>query len=432
MKKLRVLFYAVCLMPYALFARADDRRLIQDTEIESVLQELIEPLAAAAGMPPGRLRAHVINNDEFNAFVMAGEDIFIHSGLIARIESPIAFQGVVAHELGHMSGGHIAQMSDRARAEMIRSMIVQALGVGMMVAGGNPSAGMGVVAGGQGIQKTGMLSFNREEERLADYAAVDLMAKAGVDPNGLLIALKQMNDMMDAAEKRIDPNRAAHPFTSERIKYTREKISQLGKFSKKPENPNYVMVRAKIIGYLWPADRVAMVYPASDKSVAADYARTISAMRAGNLTAARTGASALIAARPRNPYFHELLGDIEYQSGNYDESVRAYEKSLSIKKDSPQIQTALALVLTERRAANDADRAVEMCKRALISSPSPFAYWVLSRAENIRGNKGVADWAMAEFYSMNRDKDKAKTFAKRAQAALPPDSPEYIKAGELL
>ena len=437
MKKiLCFLLYALCSL--TLHAATTQ---IQDTEIEAVLYELVEPLADAAGIPHGRMRIHILANDDFNAFVTRGEDVYIYTGLITRIESPGAFQAVIAHELGHMIGGHMAHMSARISAEMKRSLIVQALGVALMVA--NPMAGVGVMAGAGGMATQSMMAFTRDEERIADNMGIDLMIKAGLDPNGFVEVMKQMNDMVGALESRVNPNNLNHPMTAERLKNIREKISaskdQIEKSKKNasPQRPlteEYKLIRAKITGYLSPASHVKNTYPNSDKSGAAIYARAIGTMRAGNLTAAKTGTLTLISRAPDNPYFYELLGDIEYQFGHYDDSVSAYEKSLELMgaQTAPQIQTALGIVLAERKKLGDADRAVEMAKRAILTEPSSTTYWVLARAEGIRGNPGIADWAMAEHYMMLRQVTQAQEFARRAQSQLPRDSPEYIKAGDIL
>ncbi len=151
-------------------------------------------------------------------------------------------------------------------------------------------------------------------------------------------------------------------------------------------------------------------------------------MQGGNLDGARVGTGTLISRNPKNPYYYELLGDLEFQFGRYDDSVDAYEKSLKLISGAPQIETALALVLTERRKPGDIDRAIELCKRALLSERAPLTYWVLARAEE----GGKSDWAMAEFYNMNGKKAEAQKYAKRARSKLPTDSPEYIKSGDLL
>lgn len=415
---------------------ANAASLINDTEIERVLTELVSPLAAAAEIPEGRLKVHIINSDDFNAFVMGGEDVYIYTGLLTQIKSPDALQAVVAHELGHTLGGHMAQMSSRMAAELKRAMLIQALGVGLMVAGGNPSLGAGVMAGSSGVAQQSMLAFSRDEERIADNMGLDIMLRAGQNPNGFIEVFEQMGHMTGALESKINPNRINHPLTAERLKNMRERIEKLApdyKADKKLESrrrAEYELVRAKLIGYLDGASRVDSLYPSSDTSDAAIYARAIASMQAGNLDVARMGTKTLISRNPKNPYFYELLGDIEYQLGDYDASVVAYERSLKLAGDAPQIQTALALVLTERKNSGDVSRAIELCKRAILSAPAPLTYWVLARA--YADDEGRANWARAEYYNLVGDDKNAKKYARIAQKKLQSGTPEYIKSGDLL
>ena len=409
--------------------------LINDTETEKLLTELIAPLAAATNIPDGRLRVHIVNDDDFNAFVMGGDDVYIYTGLLKQIKSPAALQAVVAHELGHTLGGHMAQMSARMAAEMKRAMMIQALGIGLMFAGGNPSLGAGVMAGAGGVAQQSMLAFSRDEERIADDMGVDIMARAGLDPNAFVDVFDQMREMSDAFESRVNPNRINHPLTTERLNNVREKIgnTKIKKQDKKTiarQVAAHELVRAKLIGYLDTSAHVLTAYPYSDKSDAALYARAIANMRSGNLEMARTGTLTLISNNKNNPYFYELLGDIEFQFGHYDDAVDAYEKSLKILPDAPQIQTALALVLNERNKPGDKERAAELTRTAILTEPSPLAYWVL--AQTFDSGDGRADWAMAEYYAMNNDEKNAKTYAKRARKKLKSDTPEYIKSGDIL
>ena len=409
--------------------------LINDTEIETVLTELITPLATAADIPDGRLRVHIVNDDDFNAFVMGGDDVYIYTGLLKQIKSPSALQAVIAHELGHTIGGHMAQMSARMSAEMKRAMVIQALGIGLMVAGGNPSLGAGVLAGAGGVAQQSLLAFSRDEERIADDMGVDLMARAGLDPNAFTDVFTQMREMSDAMEARVNPSKVNHPLTAERLKNVREKIdkTKIAKQDKKSiekQSAKYELVRAKLIGYLDTSARVLTTYPYSEKSDAAIYARAIANMRGGNLEMARKGTHTLISRNPDNPYFYELLGDIEFQFGHYDDSVTAYEKSLELLPDAPQIQTALALVLNERNKPDDKARAAELTRTAILREPTPLAYWVLS--QTFDDGDGRADWAMAEYYNLNNDEKNAKAYAKRARKKLKSDTPEYIKSGDIL
>lgn len=423
----------ICLLSIFFATGAHAVSLINDTEIERVVTELVRPIAAAAEIPENRLRVHIVRDDDFNAFVMGGDDVYIYTGLLTQIKSPDALQAVIAHELGHTIGGHMAQMSSRMAAEMQRAMLIQALGIGLMVAGGNPSLGAGVLAGSSGVAQQSMLAFTRDEERIADNMGLDLMVRAGQNPNGFIQVFEQMREISGAAESRVNPTRVNHPLTTERLKNVRDRIAKLNytaPAASATRDAKFRLIQAKLIGYLDTATRVRELYPYSDKSDAAIYARAIASMQAGNLDAARVGTQTLISRHTDNPYFYELLGDIEYQFGHYDDSITAYSHSLKLAGNAPQIQTALALVLTERNKSGDATQAIELCKRALLAAPAPLTYWVLARAYG--DDDGRGDWARAEYYSMIGNTKNAKKYAKFARQKLKSDAPEYIKSGDIL
>ena len=429
---LRKIFIMIFCVFVALPARAAS--IIQDTEIESTVSEIIAPIATAAGVPNAHIR--IVNDDDFNAFVMGGEDIYIYTGLLTRIRTPNALRAVIAHELGHTIGGHMAQMSARMESEMRRTMMIQALGIGLMLAGGNPSLGAGVVAGATGIARQSLLAFSRDEERVADDMGFDLMVRAGYNPNGFIDVFEQMNDMTSHIESRINPNAINHPLTAERLKNVRDKLDAKDIKSKKFKSDTnattkkYDMVRAKLVGYLDDASRIKTLYPNADKSDAAIYARAIANMRWGNLSGAAVGTRTLVSRNPKNPYFYELLGDLEYKYGHYDDSVNAYERALKWRPNSPQIETALALVFVERGGAGDTARAAELCRHIILVEPSPVVYWVLARTFD--SDDGRADWAMAEFYRLQNKNDKSREYARRAKSRLKPGTPEYIKSNDIL
>ena len=423
-----------CLFAVLIAFQSRGATLINDTEIESGISKIIAPVAVAANIPTERLKIYIVRDDDFNAFVRGGEDIFIYTGLLKQIKSPNALRAVVAHELGHTIGGHMVQMADRQRAEMMRTLIIQALGVGLVVAGGNPTAGVGVLAGSTGIAQQSMLSFSRDEERIADDFAIDLMVNANQDPNGLIEVFQQMRDMHGEFETRVNPNRVNHPLTTERLNNAKTKIEKLNNIPTKSkteiaqENSEYEMLRAKLYGYLDKDKTVLTLYPYKEKSDAAIYARAIANMKNGNLDGAKMGTQTLISRHPKSPYFYELLGDIEFQYGHYDDSIDAYNKSLTLSNDAPQIETALALVLSERNKTGDWERARELCKHVILTDAAPLAYWILARVTK----DGESDWAMAEFYNMNGDKENARKYAKMAQNKSKKNSPEYIKSSDIL
>lgn len=402
----------------ALFAATE----IRDTKIESALEEIIRPIAAAANIKP---KIHVVSDNAFNASTEGGADIFINTGLLVKIDTPAELQAVLAHEIGHVNLGHIAQMGAKARAETSRSMAVQALGVGLIAL--NPQAAIGVIMGAGGMALQSMLAFTRDEERAADDYAVKLLSKAGSAPDALLSVFRKMQN---SQESKINPNNINHPLTEERIKNIKLQIENEAGEKKKNNGASATaslrLVQAKLIAYLEP-NRVKTLYPDSDKTDKALYARAIARMRGGDLDSAKTGTLTLISRHKENPYFYELLGDIEFQFGHYDDSIRAYEESLQkLSGNKMQIETALALVLSERRKPGDLERAGALCKKSVLAEPMPLAYWVLAKADEKR-----ADYYLAEYHYLAGDKKRAKQYAKQAVKKLKKDSPEYLKAKDI-
>jgi len=386
---------------------------IRDTEIESAISEWVLPLRKNA-------KIRILNDPSFNAFVRGGDDIFINTGLITQIDNPAELQAVLAHEIGHTELGHLAQIGSKIKMEMTRAILVQTLGIALIAL--NPNAAIGVMAGGAGIAQQSLLSFTRDEERAADDYAVRALKKAGINQSALLTVFQKMQN---PRENKVNPNNINHPLTEERIKNIRLAIGENSESRIQNSELNKLkLIQAKLIGYLGTAAQVETLYPATDKSQAAIYARAIAAMRAGNLQAAEAEARKL----GDGAYFNELLGDIEFQLGNYDASVAAYEKSLAELniKNKTQIEAALALVLSERKKDGDILRAGNLARRAILTEPAPLPYWVLAKtdAEN-------SDYWLAGYHYVSGERKKAKKYAKQAMKKLSPDSPEYIKAQDI-
>ena len=404
---LSLLLFIVCYFaPVTVFAVAE----IRDTEIESVLNDIVNPLTKNA-------KIHLIADNDFNAYVLGGNDIYINTGLINKIDSPAELQAVLAHEIGHYELGHMVQMKIKLVAETKRALILQALGIGLIAI--NPQAALGMMAGGSGIPTQSMLAFTRDEERAADDFAVKLLKKLNIDPSALLSVFQKMQNQQN--ESRINPNNISHPLTAERIKNLKLQISESSKSRATSNNHALKMVQAKLIGYLGNTDHLK-----KDKSDPSFYARAIANMRLGDLEAAKTGTLTLIYRDKNNPYFYELLGDIEFQYGHYDDSVIAYEQALKLKNSS-QIALALALVLSERDKPGDTERAIQLCKKAILKEPMPLAYWTLAKADAQK-----SDYYLAEYYYLVNNLPRAKTYAERATKKLLPKTSEYLKAKDIL
>src|SRR5688500_12600064 len=153
--------------------------ILRDAETEALLQDLVDPLVEAAGMPRGSVEVVLVSDSSINAFVAGGQRIYVHSGLINAADSANEVQGVLAHELGHVTGGHIISIYDGAAKATKVQLLSMLAGVAAMLAGAG-EAGMAAMALGQQAAMSTFLSFSRTQEASADAASVQFLECAGI------------------------------------------------------------------------------------------------------------------------------------------------------------------------------------------------------------------------------------------------------------
>ena len=152
-------------------AAAQSLSVLRDAETEQLLQDMVDPLAEAAGLGEGAVEVVLINDPSINAFVAGGQRIFVHSGLINAAGNANEVQGVLAHELGHITGGHINRFSEGAGNATRITLLSALLAVGAALAGGGEAA-MGILSAGQQAAMGSFLAFSRTQEASADALAV--------------------------------------------------------------------------------------------------------------------------------------------------------------------------------------------------------------------------------------------------------------------
>src|SRR4051795_10214200 len=176
--------FAVALVPTAAVAPTPSRAqslppglpVIRDAEIEQLLREYTQPVLRAAGLAKQNVQVVIINDRSFNAFVADGRRIFINAGALMDAETPNQVIGVLAHETGHIAGGHLARLREQVAAANTQAIIGMLLGVGAMVAAsksGNASAGqagMAAISSPQAMIQNSLLAYVRTQEDSADRA----------------------------------------------------------------------------------------------------------------------------------------------------------------------------------------------------------------------------------------------------------------------
>ena len=415
--------------------------IVRDAEIEQLLREYTQPILRTAGLAQQNVQVVIINDRSFNAFVADGRRIFVNGGALMESETPNQIIGVLAHETGHIAGGHLARMRETMASATTQSIIAMLLGAGALVAAGRAGgadlgqAGAAAIAGPtMAIQNT-MFGYMRAQEEQADRAGVKFLTATGQSAKGMYETFKRMADQVLYQVRYINPYLQTHPLPSERVAAL-EGLAKASPYWDHKDPPalqaRHDLMRAKLYGFIERPDGVARRYPPSDTSLPARYARAISAYRFSDPRVALGQIDALIQAQPQNPYFYELKGQALLEAGKPTEAIAPLRHAVQLAPNPTLIQIMLgqALVATHDRA--HVDEAIPILQAAVLrEQESPDAYGQLAMAYGQKSDLARADLASAQAAFLRGDIKTAREIATRAKTRFPVGSPGWVKADDL-
>lgn len=435
-----LVFASFIAISWALPARAVS--FIRDAEIEAIIASYATPLFAAARLPdPSAVHVYLIHDKAINAFVAGGMNVFIYTGLLMKMERPNQLIGVLAHETGHIAGGHLARLPEALRAATIEAIVACVLGLGGAIASGQGAAAAACHLG-QHAGLMSLLSFTRTQEAAADQAGFSYLEATGQSARGTMEFLKILSQQEALLSGSQDPYMRTHPLTQDRIDAAASHI-QRSRFSNVPDKPEDVAgfkrILAKLRGYTEPLARVLQYYPESDSSLESRYARAIAYFYpAGQLDLRKSLAlvDSLIADYPDDPYFQELKGEILLKGASkpYD-ALPHYEAAVRSAPKSPLLRLELAMA---RIATEDPDmvrQAIPELEEVVRQEPKNRDAWhQLSIAYGRDGQLPMAALALAEEAAATngpRARKRAREQADRAMQGLPEGSPGWLRAQDI-
>ncbi|MCU0986712.1 MAG: M48 family metalloprotease [Acetobacteraceae bacterium] len=424
------------LLAHAPRAEAQGRgvTIIRDAETEALLRSIYAPLFAAAGLSRSFVRVTIIRDRSINAFVTTGNRMFINTGLLMQVSSVEEVAGVLAHETGHVMGGHIARLPEELRNAQIRALVALLLGGAAAAATGQGGAVAAGAIAGTSMAMREFFSFTRTQENAADLAAVNLLNRLDWPVGGLLALMERLMAQELMISDRQDPYLRTHPLTRDRIDFIRGQIASRGRDGALPPvmERDFAMVRAKLFGFLEGGVAMNRAFPPGDTSEPARYARAIQLFRAGRIDEAAGEIDRLIAARPTSPWLHELKGQIYFEGGGRArEAIAPYREAVRLAPSEPLIRAGLAraLVATEQPAQLRA--AVAEAEAALrLDRSLNLAWHTLGMARGKLGEEGLAALALAEEAAINGDLLTQRQMAARAERLLPA-GPSRLRAQDL-
>lgn len=413
-------------------ASAASISLISDEETEQFLARQLRPVFKAADIPFNRNNIYIVNDDSLNAFVGDGNNMFVHTGTLMKANDENEIAGVLAHETGHIMGGHILRQKIKLQ-NMQQISLASMLAAGAAAAAtGRADAAIAIMMGTQSSMLNAMLAYQVEEERSADESAVKLLQKTEQSPAGMRNFMKKIdrqNRLNGIAE---NPYFRTHPVTAERISFLNNAVRQSPFPAPAQPSNEFLRIKAKLSAFVEEPRKVLQKYPPSDKSTPARYAQAIVFFRMLKLNQSLKILNELIAEEPENPYFHELKGQIFMETGKIKPARTEYQKALSLLPNSALFQINLAqAVLEDNPNRNELEHTAEILNKSLLQRPDTYGWLLLSRAYGGLNDAANSNYAAAEYSLRIGAAETARRQANTALTANP--SPQLrLKIDDLL
>ena len=424
-------------------ARAQDDgpklNFIRDAETEHFLRKISNPLFAAAGLDTSAVHIYLLNETSINAFVAGGQNMFMHTGTITSAQTPNELSGVIAHETGHIAGGHITRTAESIGKLQTPTLLGVLLGIGVMAAGA-PQVGAAIMTAAQTIGMRNYLSYTRAQESSADQAAVRFLSATKQSGQGLLNFFDRLHNDEIISARQPDPYAVSHPLSGDRIASLQREV-QASAFFKTQDDPQLLaelqLIQGKIHGFLEPADVVMRRYPVRDTSAQARYARAAAYYRRGQLDLGLAEINSLIKDNPKDAYFFELKGQMLFESGKVSESVEPYRTAAALAVNDGQIHAGLGQSLIAAAEADHdpakLDAAITALRTAIKEDDDlPIGWRRLAEAYAAKGNEGMANLATAEFNYAIGNLPQAGRFALRAREIIAKGTVSYNRANDIV
>jgi predicted Zn-dependent protease len=435
MKRLLALFSATLLL---WIQPAAAQSVLRDAETEALLADISRPLFVAAGLSPANTKVVLIQDDSINAFVAGGQIVYIHSGLIDAADTANEVQGVIAHEIGHIVGGHAVFQGDGGYGKV--SILSLLLGAAAMAAGSG-EAGAGILAAGQQAAIGNYLAFSRIQEASADAAGAKFLNTAGISGRGMLSFFDKLTAQMHrygyyTTNPEVNPFMQTHPLSQDRVQTLKADLmgsAAWGKPNDKEIETRFKRVQAKLRGYVADPKATLAKYPASDQSIYAHYARAYAYHKSGYPDQAAAETQALVRAAPKDPYFLELEGQILLESGKPAEAIAPLREATALSNNQPLIASTLGHALLATEDSTNLDEAERVLRQAVARDrDNPFAWTNLGTVYDRKGDEPRTALATAERAHLVGDPGTALRSAQAAMAGLPQGSADWVRAQDIM
>ena len=361
---------------------------------------------------------YVILDPTANAFATEGQLIFVHSGLIFLLSHQNQLRGVLAHEVGHLLGGHLVRLRQEIERANMMALLSAAIGTLAAVVSGNPEAAIAGIAGGQMSALGSLMKYQQSEENAADQVAVAALHSIGA-------SAQDMQEVMQIFEQqeRMHPQGSisymrTHPFSSDRKSLIARQVSLEKGKKRDPLDPEFTRIQTKLYAFTMPPALTFTRYPDSD------YAHAIAHYKAGNTKRSFTLLEKLIKQAPDDIFLSELYGQFLFEAGEGKKAFPYYFKALEARPFDFLIAYGTFLAAVEADDKKDLQK-LELYIPTLLKEPSATTYRLYARFYEKLGKKAHMAYGMAEYMAMSRNLDQARAWIAKAKTEK--DATEALK-----
>lgn len=424
-------------------ALAQGPKIIRDEEIERTLENWMNQLLKAQNMDENSVNIILVESPDLNAFVTGGANIFIYTGLIEKTDNPGEVIGVLAHELGHISGGHLIRGQQALQNASYESILGTILGIGVALATGESGAAAAISTGAQSMAQRRFLAHSRVEEASADQSALTTLERSSIDPAGFYDFMEKLESEELLPSDQQSEYVRSHPLTRNRLEAIQAGLDRSNHHgSGYPETwvEEHARMKAKLVGYINPG-HIDWQYDPRNQSISADYARAIAAYRENKIEESLTRINALIDREPNNPYFYELKGQSLVEYGRLSEGIVSYKNAHKIMdKKSPLIEASLGHALLEHSQSHDVTDRTLYLKQAVthlgtslaLEPNSPTTHHWIAITYGKMGQESMAKLHLAEEALLRRRYKTALDYAEALSNQFPQKSREWIRLQDIL
>ncbi|MTD28584.1 beta-barrel assembly-enhancing protease [Erwinia sorbitola] len=393
--------------------------IINDPLLSQYINQLGQRLVNHAWSVKTPFHFYLIRNDEINAFAFFGGNVVLHSALFRYSDNESQLASVMAHEISHVTQRHLA----RAMEEQQRNAPLTWVGAlgSILLAMASPQAGMAALSGTLAGAQQGIISFTQQNEQEADRIGIQVLQRAGFDPEAMPDFLQKLADASRYASKPPEML-LTHPLPDSRLADARNRANQMKRVVVQ-SSQDYYMAKVRALGMFSTGENqltsdllTSLTNGNSREQAAALYGKAVLLLGENKFAEARTIITPLLAKQPDNLWYLDIMTDIDI---GLKQPQLAINRLLAVKgvNSNPVLQLNLANAYVEAKQPANASKV--LYRYTWANKDDPNGWDLLAQASADQGLSDEEQAARAEGLALSGQLDQAIRSLSSASAAVP-------------